>query len=273
MAVLVRDPIREATLQLVQHIQGPYAAGVPCGLILAPCSRFNQRLLDRWQAFAGKHEPAAAVHPCVYLERSRLLGMVLSDRKLADTHYTSLMMKEFMDKEDLLEGQVVMASFPESGELTERSLSQVLHAATQAKGKGKDKDIQLYVQQGTRAGISSILIADSDEVSRAFVSLRLEMKGYQVDVAKDGFEALEKYEQSRPDLVITELNLPILDGYQLIDRIRNQAAGHGEVIVLTDSPLSKSMDRAFELGAADYVTKPFSISELEWRIKKLGSRN
>ncbi|MNL87305.1 Response regulator receiver domain protein [compost metagenome] len=58
----------------------------------------------------------------------------------------------------------------------------------------------------------------------------------------------------------------------MIDKIKRDYSSEGKVIVLTDKQLPKSMDRAFELGASDYVTKPFSISELEWRIKKLGSR-
>ncbi|MNR39467.1 Response regulator MprA [compost metagenome] len=125
------------------------------------------------------------------------------------------------------------------------------------------------MNHGVQQGITSILIADPDEVSREFVKLRLEIGGYKVEEAKDGSEALEKFEKTMPDLVITELNLPILDGYQLIDKIQRDHAGEGQVIVLTDKQLPKSMDRAFELGASDYVTKPFSISELEWRIKKL----
>jgi two-component system OmpR family response regulator len=269
MAVLVHDPIQEATLQLAKQVQGSYASGTPCGLILVPCTNMNQKVLDQLQAFVGKHEPEGSVH-CFYLDRNGLLGMVLEDQKLAGTHYTSLVMKEFLDGQGLLEGQMVVASFPECGEMTEHSLSQLLQTVTQVKGGSRD--IQLFMNQGNREGITSILVADPDEVSRAFVKLRLEMKGYQVDEAKDGMEALEKYEQSLPDLVITELNLPILDGYQFIDRIRRSQSNQGEVIVLTDIQLPKSMDRAFELGASDYVTKPFSISELEWRIKKLGAR-
>ncbi|MBA2943591.1 response regulator [Paenibacillus sp. CGMCC 1.16610] len=269
MAVLVHDPIQEAMLQLAEQVQASYEKGAPCGMILAPSAEVGQKVLEHMQSYVSSFEPEVPLHG-FYLDPSGLLGIVLSGQKLINTHYTSLVLKEFLEQQNLLEGQMVVASFPESGELTEQSMSQLLHTTLQ--GKGENRDIHLFMHHGVQQGITSILIADPDEVSREFVKLRLEIGGYKVEEAKDGSEALEKFEKTMPDLVITELNLPILDGYQLIDKIQRDHAGEGQVIVLTDKQLPKSMDRAFELGASDYVTKPFSISELEWRIKKLVSR-
>lgn len=269
MAVLVHDPIQEAIFQLARRVQVSYEEGASCGIILAPCSAVNQKVLEQMQTFMSGFEPEMPLQ-CFYLDPNGLLGVVLAGQKLIDTHYASLVLKEFVERQGLLQGQMVVANFPESGELTEQSLSQLLHTALQAKGVSRD--IHLFMNQGVQQGISSILIADPDEVSREFVKLRLEINGYKVEEARDGSEALEKFEKTRPNLVITELNLPILDGYQLIDKIKRDYSSEGKVIVLTDKQLPKSMDRAFELGASDYVTKPFSISELEWRIKKLGSR-
>lgn len=269
MAVLVHDPIQEAILQLAQRVQASYEEGASCGVILAPCAAFNQKALELLQSYMGGYEPKIPLQ-IFYLVPSGLLGVVLAGQKLIGTHYASLILKEFVERQNLLEGQVIVASFPESGELTERSLSELLNMALQAKGG--DRDIHLFTNHGVQQGISSILIADPDEVSREFVKLRLEINGYTVEEAQDGSEALEKFEQMMPNLVITELSLPIVDGYQLIDTISRRYANEGQVIVLTDKQLPKSMERAFELGAVDYVTKPFSISELEWRIKKLGSR-
>lgn len=269
MAVLVHDPIQEAMLQLAERVQASYEKGAPYGMILAPCAAVGQKVLEQMQSYVSGFEPEAPLH-CFYLDTSGLLGIVLSGQKLINTHYASLVLKEFLEQQDLLEGQVAVASFPESGELTEQSMSQLLQTTLQ--GKGESRDIHLFMNHGVQQGITSILIADPDEVSREFVKLRLEINGYKVEEAKDGGEALEKFEKTMPNLVITELNLPILDGYQLIDKIKRDYDGEGQVIVLTDKQLPKSMDRAFELGASDYVTKPFSISELEWRIKKLSSR-
>ncbi|MGG1518236.1 response regulator [Paenibacillus oryzisoli] len=269
MAVLVHDPIQEAILQVAEKVQASYEKGAPCGMILAPCAAVGPKQLEQVQSYVSGFEPEVPFQ-CFYLDSSGLLGIILTGQKLINTHYASLVLKEFVEQQNLLEGQMVVASFPESGELTEHSLSQLLQTTLQ--GKGESRDIHLFMNHGVQQGITSILIADPDEVSREFVKLRLEIGGYKVEEAKDGSEALEKYEKSMPDLVITELNLPILDGYQLIDKISRNVTSEGQVIVLTDKQLPKSMDRAFELGASDYVTKPFSISELEWRIKKLSSR-
>ncbi|GIQ71522.1 response regulator [Xylanibacillus composti] len=267
MAVLVHDPIQEAISQLAQRVQASYEAGASCGVILAPCASFNQKAMEQLQGHMGGFEPKFPME-IFHLVPNGLLGVVLTGEKLIGTHYASLMLKEFVERQSLLEGQIVVASFPESGELTEQSLAQLLQTALQAQGESRD--IHLFMNRGIRQGITSILIADPDEVSREFVKLRLEMNGYKVEEAQDGSEALEKFEQTMPNLVITELNLPIVDGFQLIDKINRDYSS--EVIVLTDKQLPKSMDRAFELGASDYVTKPFSFSELEWRIKKLAAR-
>lgn len=269
MATAVQDPIQDAQMQLAQRIRASYEEGDSCGIILAPCAAINYKAMEQLQSYMGEFEPKAPLQ-MFYMSENGLLGIVLTGQKLIDTHYASLVLKDFVERHGLLEGQMVVASFPESGELTEQSLSQLLHSAFQAKGEGRD--IHLFINQSVREGISSILIADPDEVSRQFIKLRLEMSGYKVEEAADGNEALEIFEKSMPSLVITELNLPIVDGYQLIDNINRNYAAEGKVIVLTDMQQPRSMDRAFELGASDYVTKPFSISELEWRIKKLGRR-
>ncbi|WP_134702671.1 response regulator transcription factor [Ammoniphilus sp. YIM 78166] len=263
MAVLVQDPIQELTQQLAQWTQSSYEHHLSCGVILAPCANLGPKVLDPLKAFLKKSEPELSAHYMVD-DQNQILGVVLDNQKLAGTHYSSLVLKDFLDRLDVLEGQMVVASFPESGEPTKRTLLQLSQTIMEAKGESRE--IQLFVDASMKEGVSSILVVDPDEVNREFVKLRLELKGYEVHEARDGSEALEKYSELTPELVITELNVPIVDGYQLIHQIKQKG---GEVIVLTDKQLSKDMNRAFELGASDYVTKPFSISELEWRIKKL----
>ncbi|WP_274362024.1 response regulator transcription factor [Paenibacillus thermotolerans] len=266
MTVFVRDPIQHFTRQLLVMTQASYVKSSACGLIVAKCTNDNPRFLVQLQSYLTKNEPEL-VTECYYDDQSRVLGVVLEDRRLAGTHYSSLVCKEFLERHGLLDGQMFVASFPESGEPSERIISRLFTAV--AHDHGESKDINLYADRTESAGVSSILIADTEETSRQFIKLRLEMKGYEVFEAKDGSEALEKFTQHTPDLVITELNLPVIDGYQLIHRIKEEHDSDGKVIVLTDKHLTKDMNRAFELGVTDYVTKPFSISELEWRIRKL----
>lgn len=266
MTVFVRDPILQFTRQLLVMTQASYAKSSSCGLIVTKCTNGNPRFLVQLHSYLTRNEPEL-VTECYFDDQSGVLGVVLEDRKLAGTHYSSLVCKEFLERHGLLDGQMFVASFPESGEPSERIISRLFQAV--AHDRGESRDINLYVDRPDTGGVSSILIADTEEVSRQFIKLRLEMKGYEVFEASDGSEALEKFTQYAPDLVITELNLPVIDGYQLIHRIKEKHEGDGKVIVLTDKHLTKDMNRAFELGVTDYVTKPFSISELEWRIRKL----
>ncbi|RTE01066.1 response regulator, partial [Paenibacillus whitsoniae] len=206
MAVLAHDPIQEAMLQVAEKVQASFEKGTPCGMILAPCAAVGPKLLEQVQSYVSGFEPEVPFQ-CFYLDASGLIGIVLPGQKLINTHYASLVLKEFVEQQHVLEGQMVVASFPESGELTEQSISQLLQTTLQ--GKGESRDIHLFMNHGVQQGtITSILIADPDEVSREFVKLRLEINGYKVEEAKDGSEALEKFEKSMPDLVITELNLP-----------------------------------------------------------------
>jgi two-component system OmpR family response regulator len=101
---------------------------------------------------------------------------------------------------------------------------------------------------------------------------RLSEQGYDVFVAQDGLQGLQIYEEVKPQLVITDLMLPSLNGYQLIRKIKNNDREFGnrdsKIIVLTGRRTENDIERCFELGAADYVRKPFSPIELEARIRK-----
>lgn len=121
----------------------------------------------------------------------------------------------------------------------------------------------------------SILIVDQDEMMHDFLQINLQRKGYNVCVAKDGMEGLELYEQRKPDVVITELHLPVIGGYQLMDRIRNShvyTKKQSKIMVLTEKRLEEDLIRSFESGVSDYMTKPFSMNELEARMKRLLSQ-
>ena len=268
MTVLVRDPLQQFKQRVLQMMMASFVKSGFCGIILAKCTNANPRYLVQLQSRLGKLEPGP-MPECFFDDQSRILAVVLEGRRLPATHYMSLACKEYLERHALLNGQVLVASFPESGEPSEAMFNRLFQSV--ASGEGEGNDIRLFVEQPLKSGVTSILVADTEQLSREFIKLRLELKGYEVFEARDGSEALEKFSIHSPDLVITELNLPVLDGYQLIRNIKKERSSKGKVIVLTDKHLTKNMNRAFELGASDYVTKPFSFAELEWRIKKLSS--
>ena len=113
----------------------------------------------------------------------------------------------------------------------------------------------------------SVLIADSDPLIRSTLQNRLMEQGYSVGTAASGSEALRLFALTRPHLVILDVLLPGIDGFQLLTRIR--ALSDAPVILL--SALSSVADRitGLQLGADDYVSKPFSARELDARIRAL----
>jgi DNA-binding response OmpR family regulator len=110
-----------------------------------------------------------------------------------------------------------------------------------------------------------ILVADDEPKYIYLAQLNLEARGYQVLVARDGQTAVELAASQEPDLVILDIRMPGLDGYQACERIRQFSSV--PIIMLTAMAESVDKVKGLELGADDYVTKPFSTDELLARVK------
>lgn len=111
----------------------------------------------------------------------------------------------------------------------------------------------------------SILVVDDEVPIRRILSARLSMMGYQVFTAADGVEALDIFERQHPDLIVLDVMMPNLDGYGVCQAIRQ--ISRVPIIMLT--ALSDVRDRiaGLEMGADDYMVKPFSPKELESRVR------
>lgn len=111
----------------------------------------------------------------------------------------------------------------------------------------------------------SILLADDDVELRAMLSRYLGAEGFLVVTASDGEAALDRFQASKPDVVVLDVGMPKLDGFEVLTRIR--ATSDVYVIMLTAR--SEELDRVMGLtmGADDYLTKPFSPRELVARIR------
>jgi two-component system KDP operon response regulator KdpE len=110
-----------------------------------------------------------------------------------------------------------------------------------------------------------ILVVDDEPRMVRFVRLNLELEGYQVAEAGDGMEALEKVRDELPDLVLLDVMMPEMDGFETLKRLREISTV--PVIMLTVKGDEEDRIRGLELGADDYVTKPFSPRELASRIR------
>jgi two-component system KDP operon response regulator KdpE len=112
---------------------------------------------------------------------------------------------------------------------------------------------------------ATILVVDDEPQIRRVMRATLTAQGYAIVEARDGQEALEKLRSERPDLVILDMNMPVLDGLETCRAIR--AGSNVPVIMLTVRSAEKDKVRALDAGADDYVVKPFGIQELLARIR------
>jgi DNA-binding response OmpR family regulator len=112
---------------------------------------------------------------------------------------------------------------------------------------------------------ATILLVDDEEAVQKLLTYPLERDGYRVVSARDGDEALSRFGEEPIDLVVLDVMLPQMDGLEVCKRLR--ATSHVPIIILTarDDEVDKVL--GLELGADDYITKPFSIREFRSRVK------
>jgi DNA-binding response OmpR family regulator len=121
-------------------------------------------------------------------------------------------------------------------------------------------------------GELSILVVDDEPMVRDVLSRYLSLEGFGVLSAEDGEQALARYQEASPDLVLLDLMLPKIDGYEVFRRIREHG-GQTPVIMLTARGEETDRIVGLELGADDYVTKPFSPREVVARVRAVLRRS
>ena len=114
---------------------------------------------------------------------------------------------------------------------------------------------------------STILLVDDEDSVQKLLAYPLERDGFRVVPARDGEEALRRFEDEQVDLVVLDLMLPKLDGLEVCKRLRAQSTVPIIMLTARDDELDKVL--GLELGADDYITKPFSIREFRSRVRAL----
>ncbi len=121
-------------------------------------------------------------------------------------------------------------------------------------------------------GRSLVLLAEDHPTNREVLSRQLNLAGFALELAKDGLDALEQWKTGRHALVLTDLHMPGMDGYQLTTAIRQWEAAHGlvrtPVIAITANVLQGEAERCLALGMDDYLTKPVSIPVLASKLRQ-----
>lgn len=119
-----------------------------------------------------------------------------------------------------------------------------------------------------------ILVADDDPGIRMFINDYLEMSGYSVITAEDGQAALDSVEKYHPHLLVTDIMMPRMDGYELVRQVRQQPTFRLlPVIFLTERASTAERIRGYQLGCDLYLPKPFEIQELGAMIRNLLERS
>lgn len=118
--------------------------------------------------------------------------------------------------------------------------------------------------------MSRILLVEDNEMNRDMLSRRLERKGYEVVLAVDGPSGVEMAQTHAPDLVLMDMSLPVLDGWEATRRLKaDSATAHLPIIALTAHAMSSDRDKALEAGCDDYDTKPVELARLLGKIEAL----
>jgi DNA-binding NtrC family response regulator len=116
-----------------------------------------------------------------------------------------------------------------------------------------------------------ILIAEDESNLRLVLQKELERLGYRVQSAPDGEAALRKLEESNVDVLLCDINMPRIDGMEVLRRV-HERPNPPEVIMLTGQATVETAVEAMKLGAYDYLTKPYSITELDVRVKQAAEK-
>lgn len=114
-----------------------------------------------------------------------------------------------------------------------------------------------------------VLICEDGEVLLTALEFRLQKNGYEIQLAKDGQEALDMVKASRPDLMVADLEASKVSGLELLRTVRKDLKSDLPFVLLADLDYDEQILEAFRLGATDFVSKPFNPNELILRIRRI----
>lgn len=118
--------------------------------------------------------------------------------------------------------------------------------------------------------MKKLLLVEDNEMNRDMLSRRLARRGYEIAVAVDGEQGISEASRQLPDLIIMDMSLPVLDGWEATRRLKQRPETKGiPVLALTAHAMAGERDRALEAGCNDYDTKPVDFTRLLGKIENL----
>ncbi|MFN8523463.1 MAG: response regulator [Chloroflexota bacterium] len=115
----------------------------------------------------------------------------------------------------------------------------------------------------------TILIVEDDELNRDSLRRLLRRRGFEIEIATDGLQGVESAKTLAPDLILMDMSLPAIDGWEATRRIRVEVERRVPIIALTAHAMAADRDRAIEAGCDDYDTKPIDLDRLLPKIHAL----
>ena len=184
---------------------------------------------------------------------------------------------EMMEEEAVDSGQQGFVSDLQKIQKAARNLLETISTHLSPDSTGKiDSKLQPPAQaktdkpvprRDTPPGVGHLLVVDDNEMNRDMLSRKLEREGFSVDVAADGRQALEVIRKTPFDLVLLDIMMPELDGYEVLERMKaDPQLRHIPVIMISALDELESVVRCIEIGAEDYLPKPFNPTLLRARI-------
>ena len=118
--------------------------------------------------------------------------------------------------------------------------------------------------------MSKILLVEDNEMNRDMLSRRLQRRGHEVVIALDGVQGVELAHSQNPDLILMDMSLPVMDGWQATQQLKAAPETSGiPIIALTAHAMAGDRDKCLEVGCDDYDTKPVEFSRLLGKIQAL----
>ena len=120
------------------------------------------------------------------------------------------------------------------------------------------------------AGYKVLVVEDSPTMRQLIVFALKRIRGFQIVEANDGVDGLKKLSAEKFDLILTDINMPIMDGLKLVSMVRNDPNyKETPIIVITTEGATEDRERALALGANEYITKPIQTMKILETVKKL----
>lgn len=119
-------------------------------------------------------------------------------------------------------------------------------------------------------GKKKILLADDEEDIKTVIKLYLESKGYDVVTSYDGLDTLDKVKAEKPDLILLDIMMPVINGFEVCKQLKaDENTSHIPIVMLSAASHSDSVEQAIDAGAVDYIMKPFEPPRIEAILKKI----